>query len=190
MGIFSEKYKQLSQKYDFNINLTLLSIVIPIVFLFFIKGIMFIGYKLDTDFELKEDDILLINCSINYDSYTWNCGRGGNGRIIKTENYKSFFHIPCFMRDFQEQNANSHLNEILAFKNSNNFQIYVDKSYKDNLFSGKELIIYELKLDNKPVYTLSDFKNELYNSYQLNWFWYSIAIITFVVLNYYAFKQY
>jgi hypothetical protein len=151
---------------------------------------MFIGYKLDSDFELKETDLIEINSPISYDNYSFNCGRGGKGRIIKTENYKSYFYIPCFIREFQKQNPRSLLNEILAFKNSNNFQIYVDKNYRDNLFSGKELIIYELKLNNKPVYTLSDFKNELYNSYQLNWFWYSIAIIIFLALNYLAFKQY
>jgi hypothetical protein len=190
MNYFYKKYNYLSQKYDFNLNLTLLSIVIPIVFLSFLKGIMFIGYKLDADFDLKEKDLLMINCPITYDNYTWNCGRGGKGRIIKTENYRSYFYIPCFMRDFQEQNINSHLNEILAFKNSNNFQICVDKSFNENRNSSKSLIIYELKLDNNPIYTLSDFKNELYNRYQLNWFWYSIAIIIFVVLNYYAFKQY
>lgn len=183
-------YKNLSKKYYFNLNLTVLSIVIPFTFLTFLKILMFIGYKLDSDFKITEKDLIEISSPLSYDNYSWNCGKGGKGRIIQFENIDAFFYIPCFLREYKNNDTVSFIGAKLAFSEKCCYKFKILKKYANNLNSNQEIYLYGLEYNDNLIYDLDVYKTELKRRYDLNWFWYSIAIIIFLVLNYYAFKQY
>ena len=182
------KFNFLSSKYDFNLGFLLLSILVPLGFLLILKTGMYLSSQLDSNLNINESDLVEINANIKYDQFCWNCTKGGRGRILKFNGYESCFYIPCHLRDFFIENKKNSL--IFDSKSYFTFKILKTDYPQNSTENNNGIDIYELKSGNITFYDLKIYKYELLNRYQLNKFWYTVAILICIVLNYFAFKQY